>query len=328
MENRWPHYDGRNPSTPPPLDAGAVRGRRVLVTGSGGFIGSHLVQRLVDLGAEIHTVSRRAGRRETGWNVLRADLHDPVATADVVRAVHPELVFHLAGEVSGSRDVRMVLPTLAGNLQSTVNLLTAATETGLPRVVLAGSMEEPEPEEARSTASSPYAVSKWAAAAYAQLFHGLWSLPTVVLRIAMAYGPAQPDGRKLVPYVVNSLLTGREPELTSGTREIDWVYVDDVVDAFVAAACTPDAAGRTFDIGSGRPVDIRRTVELLRQVVGTDVLPRYGAIEDRRLDTARIADVRDAAELLGWRAAVGLQDGLSRTVEWYRDHPVAPGMTV
>lgn len=321
MENRWPHYDGRVPGATPPVGAGVLRGRRVLVTGSGGFIGTHLVRRLVDLGAETHAVSRRVGRREAGWNVLRADLHDPVATADVVRAVHPELVFHLAGKVSGSRDVRAVLPTLAGNLQSTANLLTAAIEIGLPRVVLAGSMEEPEPGEVRSSASSPYAVSKWAAAAYAQLFHGLWCLPTVVLRIAMAYGPAQPDERKLVPYVVNSLLAGRAPELTSGTREIDWVYVDDVVDAFVAAACVPAAAGRTFDIGSGRPVDIRRTVEMLRQVVGTDVLPRYGTIEDRRLDTARIADIRDATELLGWRAVVGLQDGLSRTVEWYRNQP-------
>ncbi len=323
MENRWPHYDGGS-GTAPSVDAGALRGCRVLVTGAGGFIGTHLVRRLVELGADTHTVSRRTDGDNARWKVHHADLRNASATADVMDAAQPEVVFHLAGEVYGSRELRAVLPTLTGNLQSTVNLLSAATETGLPRVVLAGSMEEPEPAEVRSSASSPYALSKWAAAAYAQLFHALWSLPTVVLRIAMTYGPAQPDGRKLVPYVVNSLLAGREPQLTSGTRKIDWVYVDDVVDAFVAAACVPAAVGRTFDVGSGLPVDIRQTVEMLRQVVGADVLPRYGAIEDRPLDSARIADVRDAAELLGWRATVGLQDGLSRTVEWYRDRADPP----
>lgn len=317
MEGRWPRYVGRTSATPTTGDADVLRDRRVLVTGAGGFIGAHLVRRLVDLKADVHTVSRRGDGRTT--RCVQADLRDPSATAEAVRAVQPEIVFHLAGEVYGSRDVRAVLPTLAGNLQSTVNLLSAATETGLPRVVLAGSMEEPEPTEVRASASSPYAVSKWAAGAYAQLFHGLWALPTVVLRIAMTYGPAQPDGRKLVPYVIDSLLAGRAPELTSGKRKIDWVFVDDVVDAFIAAACVPAAAGRTFDIGSGVPVDIRETVELLRRLVGSNVLPHYGAVADRPLDSARIADVRDAAELLGWRAGVELQDGLSRTVEWYRD---------
>ena len=206
----------------------------------------------------------------------------------------------------------------AGNLASTVNLMTAATGAGRPRIVLAGSMEEPHPHEVRLRASSPYAVSKWACAAYARLFHDLWSLPTVVLRVAMAYGPGQSDEAKLVPYVIKGLLDGRAPELTSGTREIDWVYIDDVVDAFLAAACATSVEGRSIDIGSGKPVDIRQTVTMLQQVIGTDVPARFGALQNRKYDSARIADLSESGPLLGWRARVGLVEGLTRTVDWYR----------
>jgi nucleoside-diphosphate-sugar epimerase len=179
-------------------------------------------------------------------------------------------------------------------------------------------MEEPHPGEARTGASSPYAVSKWASAAYARLFHDLWSLPTVVLRVAMVYGPGQQDESKLVPYVIKCLLDGRAPELTSGTRQIDWVYIDDVVDALQAAACAESVEGRSLDIGSGEPVDIRQTVTMLQQIIGTDVPARFGALPDRKYDSARIADLSKSGPLLGWSARVGLVEGLTRTVDWYR----------
>ena len=298
---------------------GALLGSTVLVTGAHGFIGLHLVKRLVDLGAQVHATSRRppAGPSAgtTSWQV---DLADAVAADELVRAVRPEVVFHLAGQTSGSRDVDAVPPTFASNLASTVNVLTAATRVGRPRIVLAGSMEEPHPGEVRMRASSPYAVSKWASAAYARLFHDMWSQPTVVLRVAMAYGPGRQDESKLVPHVINCLLDGRAPELTSGTRQIDWVYIDDVVDAFLAAACAASVEGRSLDIGSGEPVDIRQTVTMLRQIIGTDVPARFGALPNREYDSARIADLSESGPLLGWSARVGLVEGLTRTVDWFR----------
>ena len=297
----------------------ALRGSTVLVTGAHGFIGLHLVKRLVDLGAQVHAASRRPpadpAAGTTSWQV---DLADADATDDLIRAVRPDVVFHLAGEASGSREVDAVPRTFAGNLASTVNVLTAATRVGRPRIVLAGSMEEPHPGEVRARASSPYAVSKWASAAYAHMFHDLWSLPTVVLRVAMAFGPGQPDEGKLVPYVIKCLLDGRAPELTSGTRQIDWVYIDDVVDAFLAAACAPSVEGRSLDVGSGEPVDIRQTVTMLQRIIGTNVSARFGALPDRKHDSARIADLSESGPLLGWCARVGLADGLTRTVDWYR----------
>jgi UDP-glucose 4-epimerase len=297
------------------------RGCRTLVTGATGFIGSHLARRLGELGAEVHAVSRRPVDDRSAnhsWHVV--DLRDAGTTAELVRSVHPDVVFHLASEVTGLRDLRLVLPTLDGNLVGAVNLLTAVTDNAPSTpVVLAGSVEEPA--RGRGDApSSPYAVAKWAATGYARMFHRLWGVPVTVLRVAMVYGPGQPDTTKLVPYVTLSLLQGQEPRLASGTRLVDWVYVDDVVAAFIVAAETGHAVGRVVDIGSGEEVSIRDTVELLASIVGTSRPLRFGALPDRPLDVARIADTGPAAEMLRWHPTVGLAEGLHRTVQWYANH--------
>ncbi|MEV4074764.1 NAD-dependent epimerase/dehydratase family protein [Nonomuraea fuscirosea] len=286
-------------------------GTRALVTGATGFIGSHLVRRLTELGAETHAVSRRPQGRES-WHTV--DLTDAAATAKLVAQVEPEVVFHLAGEVTGAREPATVGPTLAGNLGATVNLLTALTGTSVRSVVLAGSVEEPRDGQAPG---SPYAAAKAAATGYARLYHALWRVPVSVLRVAMVYGPGEPNLGRLVPYVTLSLLRGRAPELTSGTRLITWVYVDDVVEAFVRAGASGDAAGHVLDIGTPEPVSIRDTAELLAKIVGGPARPVYGAVAARPLDRAQRSDIEPAARVLGWRPVVSLEEGLSRTVDWH-----------
>jgi nucleoside-diphosphate-sugar epimerase len=304
----------------PPEETRSWTGTRALVTGATGFIGAHLVRRLCSLGAEVHAVSRKpreqSDHTET-WHT--ADLSGTQATEDLIGQTRPDVVFHLASAVTGARDVDIVLPTLAANLASVANLLTAVSANPGTRVVLAGSIEEPRPEKGEITPSSPYSVAKWAATGYARLFHQLWNVPVSVLRVAMVYGPGQPDISKLVPYVTLALLRGQEPGLASGNRLVDWVYVDDVVDAFLAAAATEDAVGGVFDIGSGEGTSIREVVDLLTRIVGSSLQPRYGVLSDRPLDSARIADLTAAAEILRWRPATKLQDGLRQTVAWYAD---------
>ena len=143
-------------------------------------------------------------------------------------------------------------------------------------------------------------------------------LPVVHLRIFMVYGPGQRDLGKLVPYVTTSLLRGETPELSSGDREIDWIYVDDVVDAFLAAAVAPGGEGASLDIGSGELVSVHTLVAHLRRLVGGEVQPRFGALPDRRLERVRVADPAGAATAIGWRHRTSLQEGLARTVEFYR----------
>lgn len=266
----------------------------------------------------MHALSRRPrdGTGDVRWE--HGDLTDESVARDLVRRVEPDVVLHLASEVGGGRDLGLVLPMLRANLLATVNVMVACAEAGCSRVVVAGSMEEPDMGDPDAVAQSPYAVAKWGALAYARHLHALHGLPVVHLRVFMVYGPGQRDLRKLVPYATVSLLRGNAPQLTSGAREVDWVYVDDVVDAFMRAAVAPGVDGQSLDIGSGELVTARALVVRLRELVGGDVEPAFGAIADRRLERVRAADPAPAAAAMGWHPRTPLEEGLRRTVDFYR----------
>lgn len=299
----------------------ALSGKTVLVTGASGFIGAATTRRLRDAGAVVHGVVRHAKPGAWGCHrAWRADLGDVAEVRRVVSAVRPDVVFHLAAQVSGARELQGVLPMLHANLVATVNLLVAATERGVERLVLAGSLEEPQPDLAWPVPASPYAAAKLGAAAYARMCHALYGTPAVWLRLFMVYGPAQPDVRKLVPYATLSLLRGEAPALSAGTRPVDWVYVEDVVEALLAAATAENVLGRTLDVGSGRSVTVREVVERIARLVGSGVSPRFGAVPERPLEQVRVADTRETQARLGWRARTSLDEGLRRTVDWYRSH--------
>ncbi|MGH2454200.1 MAG: NAD-dependent epimerase/dehydratase family protein [bacterium] len=306
-----------------------VAGSRVLVTGAGGFIGTHLCARLGEQGREVHAVSRQErepqalkekGPQDGTVQWRRADLTDAAAVRSTLAAIKPDLIVHLASHVAGSRGLDLILPTFRANLLTTVNLLTAAAEVGCGRILLAGSMEEPGGDDPEAVPASPYAAAKWAARGYARMFHSLYQLPVVLLRIFMVYGPGQRDTTKLVPHVILSLLRGEGPRLGSGRREVDWIYVDDVIDALLAATRAPGIEGRTIDIGSGRLRSIRAVVEELVRLTGASVEPLFGAIPDRPREPERIADAAGTAAVLGWTSATSLEEGLERTVAWYRAH--------
>jgi UDP-glucose 4-epimerase len=298
----------------------SLSGQRLLVTGASGFIGGRLCRRAVEHGATVHAVSRRREGTSDDVRWERVDVTDHAAVDTLVHRSRPDVVIHLASEVSGSRDRDLVLPMLRANLVAAVNVMLASSAAGCRRLVLAGSMEEPDLGDPDAVAQSPYAVAKWGTLAYARFFHVLYELPVVHLRVFMVYGPGQRDVRKLVPYVTLSLLRGQAPTLTSGAREVDWIYVDDVVDAFLRAAVAQEAEGASLDIGSGELVTVRRLVGRLCEVVGTDIEPSFGAISDRPLERVRVADPTRAADAIGWRPITRLDEGLQRTVDFYRSH--------
>jgi nucleoside-diphosphate-sugar epimerase len=235
-----------------------------------------------------------------------------------MRAVKPDFVFHLASHVWGAPDLKHVLPTFRSNLQTTVNLLTAATEVGCERMVVTGSLVEPEAATERIP-SSPYAAAKWASSDYSRMFHALYGLPVVIARVFMVYGPAQQDETKLVPYTIRSLARGEAPEITSGRRQIDWVYVDDVVDGLIALAFAPGVEGDTVDLGSGSLITTAELVEMICSLMKSAVRPRFGALADRPLEPVRVARVADTTALTGWTPRVSLEQGLARTIDWYAD---------
>ncbi len=289
----------------------------VLVTGGSGFLGSHLCRRLVECGAEVHATSRveRAQRgAEPHWR--QADLADIDVARRLVSEVRPDIVYHLAGSVTAVPGKEFVLPTFHSLLTSTVNLLAAVTEFGCRRLILCGSFMEPDASQGVVIPASPYAAAKWAASGYGRMFQALYGTPTVILRTYMTYGPGQ-DRKKLIPATIGSLLQGVPPQLSSGLWQADWIYVDDVLEGFLAAAHTPGLEGRTLELGSGRFVSVRTIVEELVTIMHPSVQPVFGALPDRPLEPVRVASTTESEQQLGWRPSTSLNAGLRRTVEWY-----------
>lgn len=296
-----------------------IAGSRVLVTGGSGFIGTHLCRRLSTWGANVHTVSREPHSSENGhvrW--WQADLRDVPAVRSLFRSVQPQIVFHLASHVVGSRNLEAVLPTFYDNLASTVHILTAAAEVGCVRIVVANSSEEPRVSDDTTFPCSPYAAAKWAGSNYGRMFHQLFQTPVVMPRIFMTYGPKQRDLQKLVPYVVNRLLRGDAPTLSSGQRLADWIYVDDVVEGLLRAAVAPGIEGCTFDLGSGSLVSVRGIVEQIVEIIGSTVEPAFSKVPDRPFEQERAADTTFLSTRLGFQPKTSLKQGLESTVSWYR----------
>jgi UDP-glucose 4-epimerase len=291
---------------------------KALVTGASGFIGSHLCRQLCQQQAEVHAVSRtKEHGRHDDIQWWRGDVADEVSVRELVSAIKPDVIFHLAGHVAGARELEHVRTTFRSNLMSAVNLLSAASEVGRCRVILTGSLEEPDPSEALPVPCSPYAAAKWAASGYARMFHALYGLDVVILRVFMVYGPGQTDLQKLIPYAILRLLRGESPKLSSGQRLVDWIYVDDVVEGYLAAARAKDVAGQTVDIGSGSLESIRAVVERLGRQINPAIPLHFGALPDRPLEQVRVADTKQS-KAIGWQPATSLEDGLARTVAWYR----------
>jgi len=299
-----------------------LSGKKILVTGASGFIGSHLCQRLIAEDVELHAISRNSHADETGhihW--WKGDVADIATVRTLCNSIKPDVIYHLASHVMGAPDLKHVLPSFHSNLQTTINLLTVAAEIECSRIVLTGSLAEPEIGDSKAgVPSSPYAASKFASSTYARMFHTLYRLPVVILRVFMVYGPAQKDLSKLIPYVTLSLLQEKVPKITSGERLIDWIYVEDVVEGFIAAVQTPNIEGQTIDLGSGKLVSIRDIVRQVVDLMGAKVEPLFGALPDRPIEPTRVADINNTESKLAWKPSFSLKDGLIKTIDWYKTY--------
>ena len=309
---------------------------RALVTGGAGFIGSNLVDRLVGDGHDVAVVddlsSGRLDNLADAFASGRVRHYEvDVAGADlpgVVAEVRPAVVHHLAAQIDVRRSVDDPLQDARVNVLGSVQVARAALAAGCRRLVFAASGGTaygevdgdalPVAEDHPPGLTSPYGVAKRSVEDYLDTFRELHGLEPVSLRLGNVYGPRQdPHGEAGVVAIFCTRLLTDEPVTVygDGTQTRDYVYVDDVVDAFVAAAERPDPVGARLNIGTGVESSVLRLYELLRQVTGfgpepSFAPPRPGELQRIALDPGR------AERLLGWRAKVDLAEGLARTWAW------------
>jgi UDP-glucose 4-epimerase len=289
----------------------------VLVIGGKGFLGRHLLEQLSQGSAELHAVSRGVVG-DTGrirwWQGSASDIN---WLRQLIKRLRPAVIYQLASASLGGQDVRMVLPAFENDLRTTVNTLVAAQECGAGRVIITRSLDEPSPDQPVKAPPSPYAAAKAASGLYGRMFQELYSLPVVMLRPFMTYGPGQ-NFNKVVQYTIYSMLRGKAPRLSSGKRGVDWVYVQDVISAFVTAATSQEAIGKEIDVGSGTLTSVFDVVREIHRLIPGAPEPSFGSVADRVNEEVRVADLRTAETSLGWRPITSLQEGLLQTIDWYR----------
>src|SRR5262245_20149969 len=296
----------------------SIQNMKILVTGASGFLGARLCARLLEGGAEIHATSRaRRVSDHANLHWLQCDLAKSTVVKDLLAAIRPDVIFHLAGHVTAAPHANLVLPTFHSLLASTVNILATASTIGCRRVVVTGSLTEPEPGCVEVVPSSPYAAAKWAGTAYARMFHQLYCTPVVIVRPFMTYGPGQ-HREKIIPHTICSLLLGNPPKLASGEWRADWIYVEDVIDGFLSAACRSGVDGCTIDLGSGALTSTREVVVRLSELINPKLALLFGSVPDRPAERVRVADTHYAKEKLGWEPRTSLDRGLEQTIRWYQ----------
>ena len=313
------------------------QGKRVLVTGAGGFIGSHLVERLVELGARTRGLVHYRAEGTWGWldhspckkdiEVVAGDLMD---RDSVLRAVKDrDLVFHLGALIAIPYSYEAPLSFVRANVEGTLNVLHAARQCGIERVIHTSSSEVygtareiPIGEHHPLQAQSPYAASKIAADKMAEAFHLSFAVPVVTVRPFNTFGPRQ-SARAVIPTIIVQGLAHRRVRLGNVEPSRDLNYVSNTVDGFVQAAATDEVLGRVVNLGSGSEIKIRHLVELIGRLLGQPVeietdeqRIRPGGSEVERL----LADNGLAKKLLNWTPAVSLEDGLRLTIEWIKKH--------
>ena len=301
---------------------------RALVTGAAGFVGANLVRRLLADGHEVDALVRAGSDR---WRLAEvaddltlreADLRDGDAVAEAFAAAGPEVVFHLAtrGAYSWQADAREILET---NVLGTANVLDACVRAETEALVNTGSSSEygfkdhaPAEGEPLEPASV-YGVAKAAATLLCSSVAHERGLPVTTLRLYSVYGPWEEPGR-LVPALAEAALRGTLPALASPTVARDFVWVGDVVDAYLLAA-TARGEGAVYNVGTGRQTTLAEAVDAARRVLAVDEEPSWGSMADRSWDTdVWVADVAKIERELGWRAGVAFDDGLARTADWLR----------
>ena len=310
-------------------------GKRVLVTGAAGFIGSHLTERLVELGASVQAMVHYNALGSWGWldqspirneiKVIAGDISDRDSVRQAMEGT--EIVFHLAALIAIPYSYHAPASYLRTNIEGTLNVLQAARELDLERVVHTSTSEVygtarmvPIDESHPLQGQSPYSASKIGADKMAEAFHLSFGLPVVTVRPFNTFGPRQ-SARAIIPTIITQCLVGNTIRLGNLTPTRDLNYVLNTVNGFILAASAQAAVGRTINVGSGREISIGDLAQLIARLTGRPITIESDQqrMRPEKSEVERLlADNRLARELLGWEPAITLEKGLELTIEWIK----------
>lgn len=312
-------------------------GRKVLVTGAAGFIGSHLVEAFVRSGADVRAFVRYNSRNDYGWlddmppdlyrevDVFRGDLVNPEAVVGSVKGC--DHIVHLGALIPIPYSYRHPREFVSANVVGTLNVLEAARAEGVARLVQVSSSEVygtpsevPIPESARLNAQSPYAATKVAADQLALSYAAAFDLPVVIARPFNTFGPRQ-SMRAVIPTIIAAAINEDEIVLGSTAPTRDFLYVEDTVGGLMRCAVAHGVDGAVINLGTGTEISVGDVASLILEELGADKPIR---LADERLRPARSevqrlrADISRADALLGWAPSVSFVDGLRQTIAWFR----------
>ena len=307
-----------------------------LVTGGAGFIGSHLCEELVRRGERVRVVDNLiTGKRQNLAHLPQVEfMEGDLADIDVARrAAHGiEYVLHQAAIPSVPRSVDDPLTSNRANIDASVNILVAARDANVKRLVYAGSSSAygnsevlPKVETMPAAPLSPYALQKLVAEQYCQMFTTLYGFDTVTIRYFNVFGPRQDPSSPysgVISLFISALCDGRRPTIHGdGEQTRDFTYVANVVDGVLRACHAPGASGEVINVATAGRISLNQLFASVKREVGSSLEPDYsnpraGDVRDSQ------ADIGKAQRLLGYRPIVGFEEGLGRTVKWYRESMV------
>lgn len=307
-----------------------LKNKRVLVTGGGGFIASHLCRRLVEEGAKVFVMMKYNSiidniRLVDIWDKItpvEADLRN-LDALEIMSSFRPQVIYHFAAYNHVGDSFKNVSEAIDVNSRGTVNLLEAYDD--YERFIYISSSEiygfqskVPFSEEAKPFPTSPYSVGKYSGELYARLKWHVYKKPIVVLRPFNAFGPYQ-SPRAIVAELIIKCLKGEDIITTEGLQTREFNYVGNLVDGFILAAVKEKGLGQIINLGSGREISIRRLAETIHKISGSKSNLLIGKLPYRPTEIWRmVSDNRKAKKLLGWTPDVALEDGLLKTIEWYK----------
>jgi NAD dependent epimerase/dehydratase len=309
-------------------------GKKVVVTGAGGFIGSHLVDRLLEAGAHVTAFVRYNSRNDAGFlellgdrkkeiHIIYGDMRDLMAVRQAARDA--ETIFHLAALVGIPYSYLHPEEVVAVNAMGTLNVLTAARECAARCVVVTSTSEvygsalyAPIDERHPKQPQSPYSASKIAGDAIALSYHLAFALPVVVLRPFNTYGPRQSD-RAIIPTIISQALTKKEIVLGNMSPTRDFTFVRDTAEGFLKAALCEKAVGEEVNLGTGQEISIGELAKKIAAMIGHDITIRqaHERVRPYKSEVQRLlSNNYKAKELLGWAPRTRLEEGLAETLTW------------